>query len=64
MKTVALVVGMVLFVLGLDWIGQGTGVFPWPRDSGMNNDINWAYYGAGVAVLGFIVIWLSRRPSR
>jgi uncharacterized membrane protein len=64
MRTVALVVGMVLFVLGLHWIGQGTGAFPWPRNPEMENDVNWAYYGAGLAMLGFIVIWLSRRPSR
>ncbi len=63
MKAVAVIIGMVLFVLGLHWIGQGTGYFPFPH-SDMVNDIQWAYYGAGVALLGFAVIWLSDRGTQ
>lgn len=64
MRAVSLMVGLVLFVLGLHWIGQGTGVFPWPENPVMDNHIEWAYYGGGAAVLGYIVIWLSRRRVR
>jgi len=63
MKAVAIIVGMVLFVLGMDWVGQGTGYFPFPRTD-IVNDIQWAYYGAAVALLGFAVIWLSDKGTQ
>jgi hypothetical protein len=61
MAGVSTIVGMALFVLGLDWIGQGTGAFPLPFDADMFRDMQWAYYGAAMSTLGFAVIWLSRR---
>jgi hypothetical protein len=61
MGAVSLVVGMVLFVLGLDWIGQGTGAFPMPFDPWMYREMTWAWYGAGLSAFGFAVIWLSHR---
>jgi uncharacterized membrane protein len=63
MRAISLIVGLVLFILGLHWVGQGTGYFPWPRNPVMDNQIEWAYYGAGTALLGFIVIWLARRGA-
>ena len=61
MKIVLLVLGVLLLILGLHWIGQGTGYFIWPSNPVMNNHITWAYYGCGAAVTGLIAIWLSRR---
>jgi uncharacterized membrane protein len=63
MKSVAIIVGMVLFVLGLDWVGQGTGYFPFPRTD-IVNDFQWAYYGAGLALLGCAVIWLADKSAQ
>lgn len=63
MKSVSLVTGMVLFVIGIHWIVQGLGYFPYPRDSIMYRDIYWSYYGAAVTALGYVVIRLARRNS-
>lgn len=61
MKRVLLVLGVLLLLLGLHWIGQGTGYFIWPGNPVMNNHITWAYYGCSAAAAGLIAIWLSRR---
>lgn len=59
---IALRVGCLIAVLiGLVWIGQGTGYFPYPSESFMINEISWAYGGAALAVAGLIVTVLSRR---
>jgi uncharacterized membrane protein len=61
MKVVLLIIGALLLLLGLHWIGQGTGYFPWPRNPVMDDHIEWAYYGTVAAVVGLAVIWFSRR---
>ena len=61
MKTVALLVGILALLLGLLWIGQGTGYVHWPATSVMISVIKWAYYGACFVVVGLILIWYSRR---
>lgn len=48
-------------VIGLIWIGQGTGHFPYPASSFMIDDPSWAYRGAGLAVVGIIAIIFLRR---
>ena len=64
MRTVAFIVGILLLLLGLLWIGQGTGYFPYPSYSFMIREMTWAYRGAGVALVGVIVILISRRLGR
>ena len=64
MRTIALITGILLLLLGLLWIGQGTGYFPYPSYSFMISEMTWAYRGAGVALVGVIVILLSRRLGR
>jgi uncharacterized membrane protein len=56
-----LVVGLLALAIGLLWIGQGTNVIAWPRTSFMINQIEWAGYGAALAVVGLILIWQARR---
>lgn len=63
MKAVLLIVGLIAVVLGLHWIGQGTGFFVWPANPVMDNHIHWAYGGAAVAVLGLAIIIYSRRRA-
>ena len=58
-----LVLGVLLVVLGLHWIGQGTGVFVWPANPVMDDHIEWAYYGGGAGIAGVLLIWLSRRHA-
>ena len=55
------IVGFLAVAIGLLWIGQGTGLIAWPASSFMISQSQWAYYGAGLAVLGLILIWRSRR---
>jgi uncharacterized membrane protein len=54
-------VGFLALAVGLLWIGQGTGVIAWPQSSFMISQIQWAYYGAALAVVGLILVWRGRR---
>jgi hypothetical protein len=54
-----LVVSILAILIGLVWVGQGTGYFPYPASSFMINQMPWAYYGAGLAVLGVIGVVVS-----
>jgi hypothetical protein len=60
MKHALLSVGVIAILVGVIWIGQGTGHFPYPSSSFMINDVAWAYYGAALAVLGLIAVAVSR----
>jgi hypothetical protein len=60
-RTVLLVLGVLAVLLGLHWIGQGTGYFPWPRNPAMDDQIAWAYRGIGVVLAGIGAIIVSRR---
>jgi uncharacterized membrane protein len=56
-----LILGILALAIGLLWIGQGTGVIAWPASSFMISQIQWAWYGAALATIGLILIWLGRR---
>jgi len=57
MRRFLLIAGLLLLVVGLLWIGQGTGIIAWPGTSFMINQLQWAGYGAAVAALGLVLIW-------
>ena len=59
MKNLLIVLGIIAVVIGLLWIGQGTGYIAWPRSSFMISQIRWAYYGAGLAIIGLVMIVYS-----
>jgi len=61
MKTAAFVGGLLALLIGLVWIGQGTGVFPYPASSFMIRQTPWVYYGAALAIAGVLALLLSRR---
>jgi uncharacterized membrane protein len=61
MRKLLLVIGILALAIGLLWIGQGTGVIKWPESSFMISQIQWAYYGAALAVVGLILIWRGKR---
>jgi MYXO-CTERM domain-containing protein len=63
MKTAGLVVAVLVTLVGVIWIGQGTGYFPYPRSSFMIDQTPWAYRGAAVAVVGVAAIVLLRRRT-
>ena len=49
-----------LILVGLIWIGQGTGVIP---GSFMTSDPFWAVVGAAVAVVGLAIAATARRSA-
>ncbi len=63
MRRLLLAVGVVAILIGLVWIGQGTGYFPYPSSSFMVNDMPWAYYGIVLAVLGLVAVVVSRKVA-
>lgn len=60
-RTVALIVGILATIIGIIWIGQGTGYFPYPASSFMINQSPWIYRGAGLAITGLIIAFWARR---
>ncbi len=60
-RPVLVALGAVLTVLGLLFIGQGLGYVQWPRSSFMLDQRVWADRGAGVAVVGLLLILVARR---
>jgi hypothetical protein len=60
-KSALLIVGILAILVGVIWIGQGTGYFPYPAASFMINEMPWAYRGAILAVIGLIAVVVSRR---
>ncbi len=57
-RTIRLVIGIILIVLGVVWFLQGVGVL---GGSGMSGVAFWAFAGAAVFVAGLVVIF---RPGR
>jgi len=63
MKTALLVVGFIAVLVGLLWIGQGTGYVRWPASSFMIDARVWAWYGVALAVVGVALIIHARRRA-
>lgn len=61
LRIVLLIVGSLMVLLGLVWIGQGSGYFPYPAESFMINQTPWIYWGLLLAAAGVVLIILSRR---
>ncbi|MBA8795203.1 membrane protein implicated in regulation of membrane protease activity [Friedmanniella endophytica] len=60
-RTVLLVVGVVMILVGLLWIGQGANLIP---GSFMTGDPTWLVIGIVVAVAGVLLIVGSRGRNR
>ncbi len=56
-RTVQLLAGALIVLLGLVWIGQGTGWFPYPASSAMIAQTQWAWRGLAV-VMGGVVLFV------
>jgi len=61
LRSLVLVSGFVAALLGLVWIGQGTGYFPYPASSFMINQSPWIWRGAFLMIAGLLAIVGSRR---
>lgn len=64
LKSIVMIVGILAFLMGLLWMGQGSGYFPYPETSPMINQSPWIWRGALLAIAGLVVYWLSRRIPR
>lgn len=63
-RPVLSVIGALMILLGLVWIGQGSGYFPYPAASFMINQTPWIYWGLLLAVAGVIVFLIARKLGR
>jgi hypothetical protein len=61
---ILIIVGVLAFLMGLVWMGQGSGVFPYPATSPMINQSPWIWRGALLAVAGIVVLLIGRRVRR
>ena len=61
MRNLLMLVGIVAFLAGVLFAGQGAGYIHWPASSTMINDMNWVYYGCALAVVGLLLILYGRR---
>jgi hypothetical protein len=61
LRPVLLAVGCVAVLMGIVWIGQGSGVFPYPASSFMIDQTPWVYWGILLAIGGLVVVGISRR---
>jgi len=60
MRLIALIVGIAAVLMGLLWIGQGTGLIHWPASSFMLDQRPWIARGAILTVIGLILVGASR----
>lgn len=61
MRTLGLILGVVLVLMGGLWALQGLGIVMWPAESFMLAQRQWAIYGAVVAAIGLALIAACRR---
>lgn len=61
MRALLTLVGIVLLLAGIVFIGQGSGYFPYPAESFMIKETRWVYYGGAIAVAGLLIIVFGRR---
>ncbi|MDM9619649.1 hypothetical protein [Rhizobium sp. S96] len=60
MTIISRFLGWLLILVGLLWIGQGTGYFPYPAESFMIAQTKWAYWGVVAVVAGLAVLIVVR----
>ncbi len=61
MKTLLIIVGVILLLSGLVFMGQGSRYFPYPAESFMVGASQWIYYGGGIALVGLVLLIVAWR---
>jgi hypothetical protein len=61
MQTLLTLIGIILLIAGLVFVGQGSGYFPYPPSSFMIKETRWVYYGGAIAVAGLLLTLFARR---
>ncbi|WP_064697256.1 hypothetical protein [Rhizobium aegyptiacum] len=64
MRTTGYVIGLLMVLFGLIWIGQGSGYFPYPASSFMIAQPIWMLWGAILAAAGIVVMVIILRLHR
>lgn len=64
LRIILSVLGGLMVLLGLVWIGQGSGYFPYPAESFMINQTPWIYWGVVLAAAGLIILAISRKLGK
>jgi hypothetical protein len=61
MRTFLLMIGTLAILVGALWVGQGTGYVNWPQSSFMISQMQWAYYGGALSLIGLLMLAFVRR---
>jgi hypothetical protein len=61
MKGLLILVGVILLLGGLVFMGQGSRYLPYPARSFMVGAPEWIYYGGGIAAAGIIILLIAWR---
>jgi hypothetical protein len=56
MKSLLTILGIVLLLAGLVFMGQGSRYFPYPSESFMIGARQWIYYGGAIAAVGVLLL--------
>ena len=64
MRQALIVLGLLIAAFGALFILQGLGYVHWPKSSSMLDQRVWADRGAGVVVVGLLLVLLGRRLGR
>jgi hypothetical protein len=60
MKPLVMLTGLLVLAAGLLFMGQGSGLIPWPASSFMIDQSEWIYYGGAFAAAGILLIVFAR----
>jgi hypothetical protein len=60
MKALMTLIGLIAVAMGIVFMGQGSGYFPYPAESFMISQVRWVYYGGGIALIGLLIIIVAR----
>jgi len=63
-RTIGYVIGLLMVLLGLIWIAQGSGYFPYPSSSFMINQTIWVLWGFIMTAAGLAVTVIISRLRR
>ena len=61
MKAILQIIGAAAFLMGMLWIGQGTGLIHWPASSFMIDQRPWVIRGMILAGVGLVLVLISRK---
>jgi hypothetical protein len=61
MKLTLLIAGILILLLGLHWVSEGSGILAYPQSPLMYLRPEWTYIGIATAIAGAALIWLSRQ---